>query len=147
MRKSMIAILAAVALSTSAVTAAIAAPHGGGGGHMSGGGGGHMGGFGGGGRTGGFSGGGIARGGIGAGTGIYSPMRSAAPNVAANPAYAGRGNAYAWRGYHDHDRGHHRGFVFGPGYYSGLYAYQPYCNTGWPYDYNYNSCYGSDWND
>jgi hypothetical protein len=157
MRRSMIAILAAVALSTGPVTAAIAAPHGGGGGggHMSGGGGGHIGGFGGGGHMGGFGGGhigsfgggGIARRGIGASTGIYSPMRNAAPNVAANSAYAGRGNAYVWRGHNDHDRGHHRGFFFGPGYYSSLYAYQPNCNTGWTYDYDYNSCYDSDWND
>jgi hypothetical protein len=154
MRKSMIAVLAAVALGTSAVTAAIAAPHGGGGGgghmggggggHMSGGGGGRVGGLGGGSHMGSVGGGGVARGGIGAGTGINSPMRSAAPNVAANPAYAGRGNAYARRG--DHDRGHHRGLFFGPGF-SGLYAYQPDCNTGWPYNYDYNACYDSDWND
>jgi hypothetical protein len=77
-------------------------------------------------------------------------MRNVAPNVAANPAYIGHGNAYAWRGDHDHDRGHHRGFFFGPGYYGGLYANEggsPYCNSGWPYYYNYNSCYDSDWND
>jgi hypothetical protein len=126
----------------------MAAPHGGGGGgHM--GGGSHMsGGFGGGGsHIGGFS-GGIARGGIdGAGVGHFSPMRSAAPNnFAASPAQVGRGTSYAWRG--DHGRGHHRGFFFGPSYYSGLYAYDgAYCDNGWPYYYNYNSCYDSDWND
>jgi hypothetical protein len=149
MRRSIIAVLAAVALGTSAVTAAVAAPHGGGGGggHM-GGGGAHMsGGFGGGGsHIGGFS-GGIARGGIGAGVDRFSPMRSAAPNnFAASPARAGHGTSYAWRG--DHGRGHHRGFFFGPSYYSGLYAYDgAYCDNGWPYYYNYNSCYDSDWND
>ena len=174
MRKSMIAVLAAVALGTSAVTAAIAAPHGGGGGggHMGGGGGGHMGGgFGGGGHMGGFGGGGhmggfgggvghigglgvghisdggIARGAIGgAGVDHFSPMHSNAPHIVTAPSYAAHGQAYARRGDHDHDRGHHRRFFFGPGY-SGLYSYQPYCNTGWPYEYDYNSCYDSDWND
>ena len=144
MRKSMIAVLAAVALGTSAVTAAIAAPHGGGGGggHM-GGGGGHIGGLG----VGHIGDGGIARGGIGgAGVDHFSPMHSNAPHIVTAPSYAAHGQAYARRGDHDHDRGHHRRFFFGPGY-SGLYSYQPYCNTGWPYEYDYNSCYDSDWND
>jgi hypothetical protein len=148
MRKSIVAVLAAVALGTSAVTAAIAAPHGGGGGHMSGGGGGHMGGFGGVGHIGGLGvghigDGSIARGGIGGG-GVdqFLPIHSSAPHIVTAPSYGAHGQAYARRG----DRGHHRGFFFGPGY-SGLYAYQPYCNIGWPYDYNYNSCYDSDWND
>jgi hypothetical protein len=167
MRKSMIAVLAAVALGTSAVTAAIAAPHGGGGGgsgHMGGfGGGGHMGGFGGGSHLGGFGGGvgrmgglgvghigdgSIARGAIGgAGIDQFSPTHSSAPHIVTSPSYGAHGQAYARRGDHDHDRGPNRGFFFGPVYYSGLYAYQPYCNTGWPHDYNYDSCYESDWND
>src|SRR5580704_6437113 len=133
MRKSMIAVLAAVALGTSAVTAAIAAPHGGGGGgHMSGGGGGHMSGFGGGGHMGGGFGGvghigglgsvghigngGIARGGIGSPVDHFSPLRSSAPHIVTAPTYAAHGQAFARRGDHDHDhdRDHHRCFFFRP---------------------------------
>jgi hypothetical protein len=132
----------------------------GGGGHMGGGfgGGGHIGGFGGVGHIGGLGvghvgDGSIARGGIGgAGVDHFSPMHSSAPHIVTAPSYAAHGQAYAWRGDHDHDRGHHRGFFFGPSYYSGLYAYDgswPYCNNTWPYtySYDYNSCYGSNWND
>ena len=121
MRKTMIAALAAVALGAGAVTTAVAAPHGGGGGggHFGGGGGAHMGGFGG---------GGVHMGGLGRGH---------------------RGPAFAGRGGHDRDHRRHRSFAFGPGY-GGLYDYDgnwPYCNTGRPDYYNYNSCSDSDWND
>src|ERR1700761_2316585 len=98
----------ATALLASTLLAGAAEARGGGGG-----GGGHMGGFGGGGHIGGFGGGGRIG---GAGGDHFSSMQSSAPpHIVTAPTYAEHGLVYARRGDHDHDRGHHRGFFFGPG--------------------------------
>jgi hypothetical protein len=165
MRKTIFAVVAAVALGASGT--AMAAHAGGGGGHA-GGGGGHMGGsFGGAHFGGGFGaphmGARVAPGGIGmthpgfaaapntfaAGRGNFAP-RTVPNTFAANPAFAGRGRNFAWRGDHDHDRFHHRRFAFFPGFVGGIYDYDatPTCyydpNTPWAYQYGYNSCYRYD---
>ena len=161
MRKTIIAAVAAVALGAS--NAAMAAHGGGGGGGHMGGGGGHIGGgFGGGHFGGGHFGGGLGAGHFGAGPGIghvgginsgLAPrVGIASGGVAAAPrTFSGihgnldAGHAYAFRGDHDHHRGHRR-FVFVPGL-GGLYDYDG-CDNNWPYySYQYGSCYGADWSD
>jgi hypothetical protein len=148
MRKSMIALAAAMALGTATIsTAAMAQHHGGGGGggaHMGGGGGG---GFGGGARMGGgggFGGGAaMAHGGAGfAGGGGAGFARPAGPsnfggnrgNFAGAPGNVG-GN-FAARGF---DRDHRRDFRGGVGF-GGLYAFSGPGYYG--YDNSYDDSYG-----
>jgi hypothetical protein len=167
MRKAIFAAVAAVALGASSAAMAAHAGGGGGAGHAGGGGGGHMGGNFGGAHFGGFAGphmgAHMAPGGIGmahpgfaaapntfaAGRGNFAP-RTVPNTFAANPAFAGRGRTFAWRGDHDHDRFHHRRFAFFPGFVGGIYDYDatPTCyydpNAPWAYQYGYNSCYSYD---
>lgn len=181
MRKTIFAAVAAVALGASGAAMAAHAGGGGGGhaggggGHMGGGfGGAHFGGgFGGAHFGGGFGGAHFGGAHMGArmapgGIGVAHPSFTAAPNTfaagrgnfaprtvpntfAANPAFAGRGRTFAWRGDHDHDRFRHRRFAFFPGFVGGgIYDYDatPTCyydpNTPWAYQYGYNSCYRYD---
>jgi hypothetical protein len=135
LRKTMIVLATAVAL-TGGLTADAFAAHGGGGGgghgggvgggHGGGIGGGHAGGFGGGAHMGGGFGG--ARMGGGLGRGHFGGAGGAFGRGFAGHQFAGT------RGHFDHDRGFGRRLRFGPGFYD--YG----CSDGYPY-YNRYSCY------
>jgi hypothetical protein len=177
MRKTWMAATAAIALGLGTVgagmTAAMAQMHGGAGGHASGGGGigGNAGISGGGARIGAGAApstagaaraAGPARAGVTAAPNTFATGRAnvqsnaavrAAPNTAAaNPAFAGRNRAFAWRGDRDHDRfRHRRRFAFFPGV--GIYDYAgPNCyydpNRPWTYYncYPNNSSPSYNWN-
>jgi hypothetical protein len=118
LRKTMIALATAAAL-TGGLTADAFAAHGGGGGggHGGGGGGGHAGGFGGGAHMG----GGLGRGHFGGAGGAFG-------RGFAGQRFAGTRDRF------DHDRGFGRRLRFGPGFYD--YG----CSYGYPY-YNPYSCY------
>ena len=124
LRKTMIVLATAAALTSGLTVDAFA--HGGGGGH-GGGSGGHGGGFGGGGHGGGFSGGGRF-GGAHMGSGFGAGFASS--------HFAGtRGNFGRDRGF-NHDRRFGRGFGFVPGWHYGLYNYG--CSYGYPNYYSYS---------
>ena len=163
MRKTLMAATAAIALGLGTVgagmTAAMAQMHGSAGGHASGGGsagGGAIGGHAG--VSGGASMGagaapsaGPARAGVTAAPNTVATGRAnvqsnaavrAAPNTAAaNPAFAGRNRAFAWRGDRDHDRfRHHHRFAFFPGV--GIYDYAgPSCYYDPNRPWTYYNCY------
>jgi hypothetical protein len=152
MRKTWMAATAAIALGLGTVgagmTAAMAQMHGGAGGHASGGGGAPIG-------AGPAPSAGPARAGVTAAPNTFATgranMRSnvqsnaavrAAPNTAAaNPAFAGRNRAFAWRGDRDHDRfRHRRRFAFFPGV--GIYDYAgPNCYYDPNRPWTYYNCY------
>jgi hypothetical protein len=119
LRKTMIVLATAAAL-TGGLTANAFAAHGGGGG------GGHAGGFGGGAHMGGGFGGAHMGGGLGRGN--FGGARGAFGRGFAGQHFAGT------RGHFDHDRGFGRRLSVGPG----LYDYS--CSNGYPY-YNRYNCY------
>ena len=119
LRKTMIVLATAAAL-TGGLTANAFAAHGGGGG------GGHAGGFGGGAHMGGGFGGAHMGGGLGRGN--FGGARGAFGRGFAGQHFAGT------RGHFDHDRGFGRRLSVGPG----LYDYS--CSYGYPY-YNRYNCY------
>ena len=124
LRKTMIVLATAVALTAGLTADAFA--RGGGGGHGGGfGGGAHIGGFGGGAHIGGF-GGGARIGGLG---------RVGGPGTAFGRAVAGQHVVQA-RGHFGHE-GHFRGRRFVSGFGDGFYDYGYGCSYGYPY----YSCY------
>ena len=141
LRKTMIILATAVAL-TGAFTADAFARGGGGGGHGGGFGGGHVGGFGGGAHMGGgfggahigAFGGGVRMGGLG-GAHIGLGRVGGAPAALACGA-AGQHFAAA-PGHFGHERNFHHGRRFVPG----LYDYDYGCAYGYPYYTPYGNCY------
>ena len=143
LRKTMIVLATAAALSAGLTVDAFARGGGGGGGHGGGFGGGHGGGFGGGAHMGGFGGGhgggfgGPHIGGLGGGARLGGSF--AAGHVggarAFAPGVAGQHFAQA-RGHVGHVRHFARGRRFGPGFYDNDYGW---CSNGYPY-YT-TSCY------
>jgi hypothetical protein len=126
LRKTMIVLATAAALTGGLTADAFALGGGGGGGHGGGGGGGHAGGFGGGAHMGGGYGGAHMGGGVG--RGYFGGAGGAYGRGFAGHQFAGT------RGHFDHDRGFRHRSRFGYG------SYDYGCSYGYPY-YNRYSCY------